>query len=430
MKTTKLLVGATYALALAVSSADAAYAASSCSERVTRATVVPCALEASLASQVERFGLTAIEGRRQSAGVLLPANPALSVTGGLPIDPSATERTPLWSAAISQELEVAGQRGARLGVVDAERRAQQARLVIAQRQAAADALGAYFEALASAEFLRLAKRLTPLGKVLGELGRARAAIGVGSDVDATIAEAAAIRFAQVQLTAEQQVATASITLAALLGFNPAVARPAVEGDLTPLDVSAPETAILVENAVAHRADLIVLTAERQSQEQRIKLFERLRIPNPTLSVFARRDWIGERVIGIGLAFPIPLPSPIGRTYSGEIAEAESRMRQAEIQGEQLRRMIRVEVLRAVESVAARTRQVELYTSDQLRRSEAAITALGEELVAKRLPIREALIAQQALIDTLSGYVEAKRALCLASVELARVAGLELERGVR
>jgi cobalt-zinc-cadmium efflux system outer membrane protein len=72
----------------------------------------------------------------------------------------------------------------------------------------------------------------------------------------------------------------------------------------------------------------------------------------------------------------------------------------------------------------------LYSPDHLRKSEAALSALAEELVAKRLPIREALIAQQGLLETIFGHIEARRALCLASVELARVAGVEIERGVR
>jgi cobalt-zinc-cadmium efflux system outer membrane protein len=429
MKTTKEIVGAAFALAVAIGATSKAHGAPSCSEKITRATVVPCALEASLTSQSERLGLLAVDGRRQSAGVWLPANPTVSVTAGLPADPSATERTPLYSAVLSQELEIAGQRGARLGIAGAEQRAQQSRLVVAQRQAAADALIAYFDALAAAEYLEVATRLTPLATALREVGRARAEVGVGSNVDAALAEAVAIRLSKIQIAAQEQAATSSAILAALLGFNPATVRPAVEGELTPLDPPAPRE-LLVEEAIARRADLVVVTAERETQAGRVALFERLRVPNPTLSIYAKRDWIGERNIGIGLSFPIPLPSPVGRTYAGEIAEAEALARRAEVQSEHLRRTIRLEVTRAIEAVAARTRQVELYTPDQRKKSEAALAALAEELVAKRLPIREALIAQQGFIETLSGHVEAKRALCLASVELARVTGAPLERGFR
>lgn len=430
MKTIHMLARAACAFAIAFGSTKGARSSPSCGEKITRASVVPCALEASLALQSERLGLSAADGRRRAAAVLLPSNPALSVTGGLPIEPSATERTPMWSASLSQELEIAGQRAARIGVASADGRAQHGRVVVAQRQAVADALAAYFDVLASAENLRITSRLVPVANALKEVGRARAEVGVGSSVDAVLAEGAAIRLAQAQIAAEQQALIASAALSTLLGFNPVEVLPLVEGDLTPLDVAALDRKVLIEGALARRADIVVLTAERDSQEQRIKLFERLRIPNPTLSVFARRDWIGERVAGVGLSFPIPLPGPLGRTYAGEIAEAKALTKRAETQTEQLRRMIRLEVIRAAELVSARERQVALYTPEQLRRSEAALGALAEELVAKRLPIRDALIAQQGLIETLLGYVEARRAFCIASVDLARVAGVELERGVR
>jgi cobalt-zinc-cadmium efflux system outer membrane protein len=371
-----------------------------------------------------------LDGRLRSAAALLPSNPALILTGGLPFDPSTTERTPLWSAALSQEVEIAGQRGARLDVVAAEQRAQRARVTVAHRQTAADALFAYFDAIASREDLKVAERLVSLAKALKTVASARAEVGLGSDLDARLAEAAAIRLTQTRIAAEQRVASTSAALTTLLGLNPLLERPQIDGGLAPLAIVDLPAAALVETALTRRADVTVLAAERQAQEQRIKMFERLRIPNPTFSAFARRDWIGERVVGVGISFPIPLPAPIGRTYAGEIAEATAFVRRAETQIEGIHRAIRLEVVKAVEAVSARKRQLDLYTPEQIQKTGSAVDAIAEELTAKRLPVREALIAQQALIEVLSGYVEAQRALCFATVELARAAGIELERGVQ
>jgi len=429
MKATMMVVSAC-ALTLGLGTATNALAAPSCSEQITRATVIPCAIEASLGARSEQLGLVVLDGRRRSAAVLLPSNPALTLTGGLPVDPSTTERTPLWSAALSQEVEIAGQRAARLDVVAAEQRAQRGRLIVAQRQTAADALFAYFDAIASREDLKVAERLMSLAKALQTVASARAEVGVGSDLDARLAEAATIRLAQARIAAEQGVATTSATLMTLLGLNPLLERPQIDGELAPLVVADLSGAALVETALSRRADVTVLAAERQAQEQRVKVFERLRIPNPTFSVFARRDWIGERAIGVGISFPIPLPAPVGRTFAGEIAETNAFVRRAETQIEAMHRAIRLEVVKAVEVVSARKRQLDLYTSEQVKKTGSALDALAEELIAKRLPVREALIAQQGLIEVLSGYVEARRALCFATVELARVAGIELERGAQ
>jgi cobalt-zinc-cadmium efflux system outer membrane protein len=430
MRATMVVASAIGALAFGLGLPRAAAAASSCSERVTRATIIACALDASLTARAEQIGVSALDGRRRAASVLLPSNPTLSVTGGLPADPSATEHTPLWSAALSQEIEVAGQRGARLDVVDAETRAQHRRVAAARRQAAADALVAYYDAIASAEHLHVARRLTMLANALKEVARARAEVGVGSDVDTLLADAAAIRIEQAQIGAAQQAAAATATLAALLGFDPLVSRPEVDGELEPLPIASSPAAALVEKAISQRADLAVLTAERDAQERRIKMLERLRIPNPTLSVYARRDWIGERNVGLGLSFPIPLPAPVGRTYAGEIAEITALTGRAAVDASRLQRAIRLEVVNAFELVQARQRQVDLYTPEQIARANRALDAIAEQLIAKRLPVREAVISQQALIELLSGSVEAQRSLCRASVDLARVAGVELERGLQ
>ena len=74
------------------------------------------------------------------------------------------------------------------------------------------------------------------------------------------------------------------------------------------------------------------------------------------------------------------------------------------------------------------REIALFSAERLRRAEEAIASIAGELEAHRLPLRDALIMQQGLVELLQAHVEARRLLCLASVELARVSGLPLERG--
>jgi len=397
---------------------------------VNRANVVRCALAANLTSRSERLGLESFEGRRRAAGILLPSNPSVTLAGGYTIDPSlqAADREVLWGATLSQEIEIAGQRGKRLDLVSAEQRAQKARVGLAERDAASAALIGYFDALAAREESRLAARLGALAAALKNVARARAQAGVAADVDARLAESAAARLAQAQMTAEQRVGITTATLATILGLDPLQTRPRFEGDLLPLAVVDTPPATLVEAALARRAEVTVSVAEKEAYERRAALSERLRVPNPTISLFVRNDWIGERSAGIGVGFPIPFPAPVGRTYSGEIAEATSLARRAETDAERLRRTVRLEVVTALEVVASRRRQRDLYPAEQVRQTEDTLRSIAEEIEAQRLPVREALVTQQGLIDFLFASVETRRALCIASVELARAAGLPLERG--
>jgi cobalt-zinc-cadmium efflux system outer membrane protein len=56
--------------------------------------------------------------------------------------------------------------------------------------------------------------------------------------------------------------------------------------------------------------------------------------------------------------------------------------------------------------------------------------MAAEVEAGRLAVRDAVVAQQQLMDVLRARVEARRALSVASVELALAAGVPLEGAPR
>jgi cobalt-zinc-cadmium efflux system outer membrane protein len=140
-------------------------------------------------------------------------------------------------------------------------------------------------------------------------------------------------------------------------------------------------------------------------------------------LFAQRDGFAERVLGGGIAFPITLPSPLGRSFAGEIAENKALARRAEAEVERWRRQVRTEVVVGYQDVQARRAELALFEGDRLQRAEAHLEALGQEMASGRMSIREAVILQQTFLEYLGTHIEARRALALASVELARVAGL-------
>lgn len=424
-----------YGLALActlVSGAAKANAqTTTCKSEITRTNVVSCALAANLSAAVERRGLESLEGKRDAAKLLLPSNPTVSLTRAVPFEPGIPARPQLWSVALSQELEVAGQRGKRVGAVEAEQKGQRLRVTLADRYAAADALFLYFDAIAAAESAKVADRIGALAAALREVALARAHVGVGSEADAQLSEAVATRITEAQIAAHQRATLAKLSLVSLLGEDPGKTnKTTIEGELTPLSIIDTAATTLVDRAVTQRADIAVMATEKDVHLARASLYERLRIPNPTLSVFVRNDWFGERTAGIGLSFPIPLPSPVGRTYAGDIAEENALAMRATTEVERLRRSVRLEVAKAIEVVDSRRRQVALYRPEQVIRTEITLRSITEEIAARRLPIRDALLTQQGLTEYLYAHVEAKRALCQASVDLARVAGALLERGAQ
>lgn len=405
--------------------ADNVAPTSMCSAVVSRANLVRCALAASLTSRAERQVGEALEGRRVAASPLLPSNPVVAFSAGVRNVPGETATN--WYATLSQEVEVAGQRSARLRIAEAEIAGQSELVTLADRDTAARAWRAYFEAVAARDELQMAERLEKAFGGAVAATRASAERGLAAGIEADITEALAVRLTQARLSAQRSHRTATSTISVLVGRVAGAQDLTVEGDLEPLGGVVPLAQELVRRS-DDRPELRAARAQRKALEASADVFRRARIPNVTFSVFAQNDGFNERVFGLGLALPIPLPQPLGRTYAGEIAEVEALSRRASTVLERLRREIGLEVTTALHTYEAAKAERDLYTSERLSRAEQSLASIAREIGAGRLGVRDAIVSQQALMELLHAGLDARLALCLASVELARAAGVPLERG--
>ena len=141
--------------------------------------------------------------RRQR--VWLPSNP--TVAGNL----AARRRPPPdaadvlnWGVILSQELEIAGQRGARVDAAEAESAAQARRVGVAEQEVAAGALTAYYEAIAAQEGLRFATDLAQTADALAAFAEGRAKEALLAGVEADVARAEATRIGLVRFEAERR----------------------------------------------------------------------------------------------------------------------------------------------------------------------------------------------------------------------------------
>jgi outer membrane protein, heavy metal efflux system len=401
-----------------------------CAGPFDAAAAVRCALARSPEVRGARDELAALSGRRVAAGVWLPSNPQVAATAAQRrgSGDAGTARGPVlnWSATLSQELEIGGQRGARLQVVEAEEAAQGRRVAVVEQDVAAQALSAYFEAVAAGEALRLAEELAEAGRLLASAAEGRAREALLSGVDADVATAEAARLGLLRLEAERRSAVARTTLGVVTGGDTAVD---VVGALEPPawlgPLGAGSDAALETDAIRLRGEVAASEMERQALQRQVTLLRRERIPNLTFSTFVQRDAFAERVAGVGLSVPVPIPAPIGRTRAGEIAESGARARAAESSVQLVRRRVRLEAAAALAAFRATQGALALYGQPLLSRARADLAALREAMTSRQLTLREGLMAQRSLIELLQGSIEARLGYAEASVELRRVAGRSL-----
>ncbi|TKD10330.1 TolC family protein [Polyangium fumosum] len=426
MKRTRCIAVAAVAMACLSLSVEARAGSSTCSTTLTRANLIRCALDASLASKAERQGLEAAKGRQEAASPVLPSNPVLALSGARR---EAAGQGPVfnWYATLSQEIEIAGQRGARRRAADAEREAQEKAIAVTDREVAAAAWRAYFEVIAAREEVRLGEMLEALTGKVAVATRAAADKGLVSGIDADVADVAHALRVQERLRAARREEQAKAALLSSMGFEPR-RELSVEGELVPIAGVEAFAAKQDPRAVDDRPEVQALEASGRAYEARASMYRRARVPNATVSVFAQNDGFNERVFGVGLSLPIPLPQPVGRTFAGEIAESEALSRRSQTEADRTRRALRLDLTNALAAYASLRAQNELFAADRLGRAEQSLRAIASEIEAGRLGARDALVSQQALVDLLRAGFETRKNLALGSVDLALASGFPLERG--
>jgi cobalt-zinc-cadmium efflux system outer membrane protein len=413
--------------AILVQVANARAEALPCSH-VTRGSVVPCALAASLSARAERHSLEAASAREDTARTILPSNPVLS--GWVARRSAAGEGADVnWSATLAQEVEIGGQRGERRRAAAFGRESHADLVRVVERDAAAEALFSYFETIAAREQLRLTRDLEATAQRVSDAARGAAARGLIAGVDADVADAALVAVEDALLTRERRAREASASLAASLGLPPSTDL-AVDGALEPLAVAGELAEKGGFRDVHTRPEVLALRAESRAERARADILRRERVPSPTISAFVERDGFSEQVLGVGLSFPVPLPHPLGQTFAGEIAEAEALSRAAGARAALAERDVLANSARAVAAYTAARKRALLYGPERTDRARESLRKMASEIEAGRLAVRDAVIAQEALIELLLAALAAKEDLCVASVGLARAAGVELERGVK
>ncbi|MBK8256453.1 MAG: TolC family protein [Polyangiaceae bacterium] len=400
-----------------------------CGDKATRANVVSCAVRASFSARSGTESVKAAEGRKEAAEVVLPSAPVLSVSVAARSATNTPQVVNVYTN-LSQEIEIGGQRGARQKVAEADKTVEEKRKTLTEREVAAAAWKAYFEALAAAEETALSRRVEALHLATATALQLSSEKGLSAGVDSELAEATALRSTMARLTAERREKAARAALGALWTRDPSLPSLQVEGDLTPLRLALD---LAQKNALkppSNPLEAQVAEAEKQGQLARVDLLERSRIPNITLSIFVQRDGFDETVIGGGISLPIPLPHPVTRTQAGEISEASALARKAAVEAEAARTKTSTQLTLALSEFASRKAEVDTVSADKLSRAQKSIQNLATEVQNGRLALREAAPAEQALLDLLLTHLQAKRALCIASVELAQAAGIALEGGTQ
>ncbi|MFZ5896340.1 MAG: TolC family protein [Myxococcota bacterium] len=390
---------------------------------VDRTNLVSCAWRFSLRLASEMHAGTAARAREVAAAPILPSNPDIEVVAAQRRAPESA-RGLHWSAKLSQELELGGQRGLRRQEAAAGSSAQRERFAAARRDVAISAWDAYFEIAAAERAVRATQQVETVLHQVRDAAVAMAQGGVLSPADADLAEMAWARSRQALAASQREQTLALNRLALLVGGDGVADHLSVVSELTPI----PGVEVVARRVLSANLDppeVRALHAQGRAFATRARLLRRSRVPNVTLSAFIERDVVEGQLLGGAVSLPLPLPSPVGRTFNGEIAEAEALAAQAASEAKRVSRVNRAAVAQALAAYESRRIELELLPSEQARLAERNLEGLAGEVKLGRIAVRDALVAEQQLIEFLRARAEAEYAVCAASVRLAEVSNAPL-----
>ncbi|HUM13273.1 MAG TPA: TolC family protein [Myxococcaceae bacterium] len=333
------------------------------------------AADRSPAVQRARLERRSVEAEAVGAGLFFPANPVVSVAGGSRSDLSGSVPPAAgaeFGVRVEQQVEIGGQRGARLTEVERAVDAARARERVALSETRARVRSAYVGTLLAREQVRFSEQRLELAERVRTSVQQRAGLGAAAEVDVNLAILEAGR-------AEQEVAAARVAAVASdqalrrlldlprgppLELTSVLELPAAPGE---------DTEALVTAARNRRAELAALTASRSQLDATLELLSREVIPSPTLffewaSQQPQQSWFGG-----GIAIPIPL----WRQNQG--AKARVRAAQERLDGERV--LVEREVESEVEVAAASARAL-ATEAVRWEREVAPAAAANAELVAR------------------------------------------------
>lgn len=358
-------------------------------------------------------------GRLKRAQYLSQFNPAL---GGGAAHRAFADRpgsSTDFEITLSQELEVAGQRGTRIEEAEKNLERVSRQVHDTERLLLAQVKEAFYRALSLKRRVQLFREIEALNRRLRNIAVLRFQAGDVPKMDINIA---AIRLGQSRkdtVIAGRDYLKAVRELERLVGVEP-TGRTEPVGELTVTPQALHEDRLL-QLALASRPDLQAADLEQQRVAAEIALTRRLAIPNPTVQAFYREEEGGDTIAGGVISFPLPL---FDRNQA-ELTQLVSRAGQANHERRSVEARIRQEVADAFHSYEAAKEEVAVFEQEVLDRAAENFQLMETAYREGKIDLLQVVVVQNDLVNAQFSYVDSLLNYWVARTALERAVGQDL-----
>jgi outer membrane protein, heavy metal efflux system len=339
-------------------------------------------------------------GQLQKAQLPLAANPTLESSG------SRKDRSPEegsgkvtnYGVKLSQEFEIAGQRGIRIDVAHKNLARVDLEIRDRARMLSYEVKAAYALVLAYKERAALAMEVARLQEDLLALTVTKYRAGDVSALETNLAEVEVSKARRDVLTAERNYREAVLALQGLMGDSPD-SRLVVEGQLAPESVVMPDKETL-RKTLPERPDVKAAAVESDRAGQAEKLIRREAIPSPTLGAFHNRD---EQRNDTGIALSLSIP--IFDRKQAERREAQARAQQARIRQTGLGRTVEREFEQEYMNLLSARQELSVYRKEIIAKSLENLELLNLAFKEGKISFFDVRLAQRDTVELRFGYLD-------------------------
>lgn len=365
-----------------------------------------------------RAEVAAARARLDGASVLLRSNPEIEGSAGPRRSPDG--RSTDLGLGVSQQVEIFGQRGARIDAAEALVASAEATLENRRVEVAAQVREAFARRLAAAQRLRIAGEALALAEEALRAAEARLRSGAASKIEVNAARSSLGRAVRERALAVQRDSAAVGSFIVLVGLDPG-APVTLQGDLSVTAGELPALPSLVERALSQRFDVGAARHEVEAARAERRLAGREALPSPRFGVtYSEESDAGEkaRITQGVLAFDLPL---FNRNQGGR-GVAAARLVQTERALEALTRAVHTEVAVAATRVSAAAAAAQAYAGGLLTGLEENMELVNEAYRAGKVGFFELLVIRRETLEARIGYIDALEELQASRAQLARALG--------
>ena len=378
------------------------------SHAMTLEQAVETALNNNPEIQAVRLETDGAQGRLDQAGLLLGSNPVIegSVSRKDTL-PEGGGTVTNYGLRLSQEFELAGQRGLRLDAARSGREKASQDIRDKERVLIAAVKDAFARAIAAKRKIELTGEAVKLQEELVASATVKFQTGDISALEQNLADVELGKGRRERMLAEREQREALLGLQEFLGVKPSVSF-SVEGELPSEAPVIPDKDTMREGIATQRPDVQSATAEAMQAKAVMKLAGREAMPSVTVSGFYNKDE-NLNETGVILSFPLPLFD----RKQADRKEAAAKAGQALIKQASLERAIHGEIEEAHANLAAAAEELSLFKKDVLGKAMENLGLMNLAFREGKFGFFEVRLAQKDTIDAQFAYLESQLRLQLA-----------------